>query len=340
MDFDFSFEQRMLADSVAKVLQEFPAVTDRPPYPYEASEVTARLAGLGLFGEGGGGTPLGRADAVAVAMEAGRTIVAAPLIETLAAALALSGQDAEIAARLAAGEPAGVAVSGRLVMRDGRVSGEAVVPHGASAGLLAVPFDGAAGPGWAVLDAADARLEPVDTMDITAGAARARFEGVAMRRRRNALPGSSMDEALQLLALAEIVGAADACLKRTVAYVGERKQFGKPIGSNQAVKHMAADCALAVETMKAAVEYAGWALDAAQEDAGAAEEGRLALLSAASYVGEHGRRVAERCVQMHGGIAFTWDYGLHVPLRRIAFRTATLAGTRTGREALAAHLLD
>jgi len=149
-----------------------------------------------------------------------------------------------------------------------------------------------------------------------------------------------MDDALQLAVLAEIVGAADAMLARTVGYVSGRHQFGKPIGSYQAVKHSAADCAVAVETMKAAVEYAGWALDAARDDAAMAQEARLALQAAASFVGEHGRRVAERCVQMHGGIAFTWDYGLHVPYRRIVFRTATLAATRAAREALASHILD
>ncbi|MEX0408269.1 acyl-CoA dehydrogenase family protein [Aquibium sp. LZ166] len=338
MHFDFSFEQRTLAESVAKILKSFPPVTQAAPYPYDAGQPMKALAALGLFGEGEEGSPLGHTDAVAVAMEAGRTIVAAPVVEALAVAVALSGSRPDIASRLAAGEVPGVAVSGGIERIGGELSGEAIVPHGAAAGFLLLPVAGEGARDWILVEPGDVEAAPVETTDITSGAARLKISGLPAPAAGNGADG--MDRALRLFALAEIVGAADACLERTVAYISERKQFGKPIGSNQAVKHMAADCAVSLEAMKAAVEYAGWALDEAQEDTAAAEEASLALLSAASYVGEHGRRVAERCVQMHGGIAFTWDYGLHLPLRRILFRTATLARMRDGREGLAAHLLD
>lgn len=338
MHFDFSFEQRTLAESVAKILKSLPPVTQPAPHPYHPGEPMKALAGLGLFGEGEEGSPLGHADGVAVAMEAGRTIVAAPVVEALAAAVALSGSRPEVAARLAAGEVPGVAISGRIFRNGSRLSGEAIVPHGASAGFLLLPVETEGARDWILVEPADLEAAPIETMDITSGAVRLGVDGLAAPAPGNG--ADAMDSALRLFVLAEIVGAADACLERTVAYISERKQFGKPVGSYQAVKHMAADCAVSLEAMKAAVEYAGWALDEGREGAAAAQEASLALLSAASYVGEHGRRVAERCIQMHGGVAFTWDYGLHLPLRRILLRTATLARVREGREGLAAHLLD
>lgn len=339
LEFDFSFEQRTLAESVGKLLLSFPPVNAHPPHAYAPGDVTGRLALLGLFGEGAEGSPLGCADMVAVALEAGRTVVAAPVAEALAVAVAFSGANAELAAALAAGKIVAVASSGVLVEAGGRLSGELVVPHAGAAEFVVAPIGRQGVRAWTLIEASAAETAPAETMDITAAVARITVHSA--NEVAELAPGAvAMDDALRLAVLAEIVGAADAALTRTVGYVTERKQFGKPIGSNQAVKHIAADCAVAVETMKAAVEYAGWALDAAREDGAMADEARLALLSAASFVGEHGRKVAERCVQMHGGIAFTWDYGLHVPYRRIVFRTATLAGTRAAREALASHLLD
>ena len=90
MHFDFSFEQRTLAESVAKILKSFPPVTQAAPYPYDAGQPMKALAALGLFGEGEEGSPLGHTDAVAVAMEAGRTIVAAPVGIQMAASLDVS----------------------------------------------------------------------------------------------------------------------------------------------------------------------------------------------------------------------------------------------------------
>lgn len=339
MHFDFSFEQSTLADTTGRFFRSIPPFLQSAPGSCEPRKVLEGLAGLGLFGEGGEGSPLGYVDAAAVAIEAGRSLVAAPATEAIAIAVSLSRGRAGLATRLAAGEVPGVAVNGCLVRRGTKVSGDTVVTHGLAADFLLVPAEGEGGRDWVLLDPSVSTMTPADTMDITAGAARVRIDGASVPAAGGA-DAALMDRALRLLALAEIVGAADACLARTVAYVAERKQFGRPVGSNQAVKHMAADCAVSLEAMKAAVEYAAWTLDAASDDAEAAEEASPALWSAASYVGEHGKRIAERCVQMHGGIAFTWDYGLHVPLRRILFRTATLASVRDGREDLAARLID
>jgi alkylation response protein AidB-like acyl-CoA dehydrogenase len=100
---------------------------------------------------------------------------------------------------------------------------------------------------------------------------------------------------------------------------------------------MAADAALAVQTMRAAVEYAGWSLDQADRDG--SEERERALLMARSFVGDGAREVIERCIQMHGAIAFTWDYGIHRQLRRVLYRANTIARPAESREQIAALVL-
>jgi hypothetical protein len=132
----------------------------------------------------------------------------------------------------------------------------------------------------------------------------------------------------------------EICLERTVGYVRDRKQFGKPIGSNQAIKHMAADAALMVETMRAAVECAGWSFDQASRGGSAElDEAAMAVLTARSFVGANARSVIERCIQMHGAIAFTWEYGLHRHLRRVLYRANTLVRPLQSRERIAALIL-
>ncbi len=100
MDFDFSFEQTLLAESVGKMLCRFPTITDRPPFPYPASDVVRAASAAGLFETADGAFLLGHVDAVAVAQEIGRRLPAAPLTEMLAAGLSLAGSQARIDAAL------------------------------------------------------------------------------------------------------------------------------------------------------------------------------------------------------------------------------------------------
>ncbi|MEU8870056.1 acyl-CoA dehydrogenase family protein [Streptomyces javensis] len=114
---------------------------------------------------------------------------------------------------------------------------------------------------------------------------------------------------------AEAVGAADAALTRTVEYVRAREQFGRPIGSFQAVKHRLADVYVAVQTARSAAYYAAWAT--AEGGAGgteAAVAGGLALAQAL----EAQRTAAAEAVQLHGGIGFTWEHDAHLYFKRAA----------------------
>ncbi|MEJ8573018.1 acyl-CoA dehydrogenase family protein [Microbaculum marinum] len=337
MDFDFSFEQRQIAGSVARMLDSFPVITDHPPHPYPAESLVRAAAETGVFATDGDAFLLGHVDAVAVAIEVGRRLPAAPLVEMLAAGLGLSGSSAPVEAALADGGVLGVAVDGQLALENGAASGRVLVPFAAEAATILAPCATADGRRWITVETGNAELAPAAVLDIATDARWVSVTGAAADPGNAPAPGT-FEDALAVLVLAEMTGSAAACLEQTVAYVGDRTQFGRPVGANQAVKHIAADAAVALEGMKAAVEYAAWCLD--QGDLDSRGDARRALLTARAFVGDHARRIAEACVQMHGGIAFTWDHGVHRYLKRIAYRRSTIARPRQGRAGLADILLD
>src|SRR5918997_3848841 len=109
---------------------------------------------------------------------------------------------------------------------------------------------------------------------------------------------------------AESVGVAARAMEMAVAYAKERHQFGRPIGSYQAVSHACAQMLLEVEGARSAVFWAAWALDHEPETA------PLATACAKAYAGDCGRRVTRAALQVHGGIGFTWEHDLHLFLKR------------------------
>jgi alkylation response protein AidB-like acyl-CoA dehydrogenase len=128
------------------------------------------------------------------------------------------------------------------------------------------------------------------------------------------------------------VGGAERCLELTVAYARQRVQFGRPIGSFQAVKHRLADLLVLVETAATAswAAAASWAADA--------DDAPLLADVAGSWCGEAYRDVAAETVQLHGGIAITWEHDAHRHFKH-AHATATLFGTPEAHRArLAGHL--
>ncbi|MGW6060131.1 acyl-CoA dehydrogenase family protein [Streptomyces sp. NPDC055189] len=126
------------------------------------------------------------------------------------------------------------------------------------------------------------------------------------------------DRAATVLA-AEAVGAADRALERTVEYVKQREQFGRAIGSFQAVKHRLADVYVQVQAARSAAYYAAWAAGAGSEGAGSGPAGAgvervggLALAQALDAL----RTAASEAVQLHGGIGFTWEHEAHLYFKR------------------------
>ncbi len=130
---------------------------------------------------------------------------------------------------------------------------------------------------------------------------------------------------------ADMLGGMSWILADTVEYAKTRQQFGKVIGSFQAVQHMCADMLLLAESSRSAVYYAAWALDA--EPASAARHVSIAK----AYASDAAREVANRGVQVHGGIGFTWEHDLQLYYKR-AKASEVLFGDAAYHRALLAEL--
>ncbi len=264
-----------------------------------------------------GGAGFTLAETHVVLEELGRMLTPTPLLASVVAAEALTrslspskGPQPDLLARIAEGAVATVVWSG-ITEADGVLSGSAEpVLHGDIAEILLV----AAGDGLFVVDPeADGLTRTRLTgMDLTFGFARLDLDGVQAER--------ITDDAASVLAAAHRVGTlataalAVGCAQRgldmTVAYTKEREQFGRPIGSFQALKHRMADLLVKVQMSRAGA----WAAVQAHVH-GEPNADRLAA-AAASYCSESAMVVAAETVQLHGGIAITWEHDAHLVLKR------------------------
>ena len=134
---------------------------------------------------------------------------------------------------------------------------------------------------------------------------------------------------------ADLVGIMDGALADAVAHVAERRQFGVPVGSFQAVQPLAADCLVQIEGARSCVWHAAWAVDQADVD-----EARLAAHTAKAYASRAGRDVVEMTIQMFGGVAITWEYLSHVRARRVWTDRRVLGDETVHWSAIAAARID
>lgn len=137
-----------------------------------------------------------------------------------------------------------------------------------------------------------------------------------------------------LLLASEMVGSSERALYDTVEYTKQRKQFGVVIAKFQALKHMAADMYLLVESAKSAVEYAAWALEAGEEEA------ELAISIAKSYASKASKKVTGDAIQMQGGIGFTWENDMHLFFKRATRSASLLGGAYEHNEKIAKVAID
>lgn len=241
---------------------------------------------------GGAGGEL--ADAAVVVQELGRRLVPTPLLGTTLAELAL----------LAADEPDGEALEG---LAEGTRIGAVVfdpdyVLNGDSADVV-IAADGDRLTRWESF-----RAHPLTTMDPTRRLARLEAGDTTDI---GADPG--LADIAALLLAAEQIGAASRCLELTVDYTKERVQFGRPIGSFQALKHRMADCYVLVQSAKAVVDEA------------IGDPSPTSAALARFTASEAFTAVAAEAVQMHGGIAITWEHDIQLYFKR-AHGSAQLFG--------------
>jgi alkylation response protein AidB-like acyl-CoA dehydrogenase len=216
---------------------------------------------------------LGTVELVVLAEELGYALAPTPLPSTWAAGLfgASGGRGALVVDDLAAD----AAYADVLVDWDGaRVTGAEIAP---------VPS-----------------LDPTRRLFRVTGGEREPMGGDVERARLQAT----------VMTAADSVGVAQRAMEMAVAYAKERKQFGRAIGTYQAVSHACAQMLLEVEGARAAVYWGAWALDHEPETA------PLATACAKAYAGDAGRRVPRSALQVHGGIGFTWEHDLHFFLKR------------------------
>jgi alkylation response protein AidB-like acyl-CoA dehydrogenase len=176
----------------------------------------------------------------------------------------------------------------------------------------------------------------MDTLDLTRKQAKIEFSGTPAELLGDAANGAralatTLDQAAALLS-AEMVGGAQECLDASTQYAKERYQFGRPIGSFQAIKHKCADMLMDVEMSRSAAYYAAWA--AANDP----EELPVAACLAKAYCSEAFFKAAAENIQIHGGIGFTWEHDAHLYFRRAKSSEIYLGDAVYHRELLAQRL--
>jgi alkylation response protein AidB-like acyl-CoA dehydrogenase len=332
MDFRLTSEQQMLRDSVAAALAR---VADGG---WGKAFAEAGVLGI-LVPESDGGLGLGMVEASLVAQEAGFRNAVWPIAETLAALPLLARTCPEEAAVVLAGTKAiSATVASTASPRQGRLRREIKFPFWPDLVRVAVPL----AEGRVALVKPDAETATAEMqVDLSARNMRMAIDSPAT--------GETIVEAppfaprLALLRAAEIAGAARFCFETAVQYLKDRSQFGRPIGANQALKHMAADDFVRLANIRVALDYACAAHDrsvAAPDDREAADEARRAVQVVMAYVPEAARGIAENAMQMHGGIGVTWDYALNAPVRRILRVGAALGAPQAHRRALGRSLAE
>jgi alkylation response protein AidB-like acyl-CoA dehydrogenase len=317
MNFDLNDEQK----EIKQVAHDLLAA--RSPFSKVREAAEASEYDQGLWGElvelgwpgiavsaDHGGQGLGAVELSVLLEELGYACAATPFYATATAAAVIeaAGSDEQRERwlpRLASGE-ATAGVGTRELTADAPDAAVIVLLDGEEAVLV---------------DAAQADIEPLRSIDPTRRFGTVNGDG-------EALGGGAVDRIRAALA-AEVVGVCQRALDMTLEYVKERKQFGVPVGSFQAVSHRCAQMLMHTESARSAAYFAAWAADADPE--------RLpeAAALAAATAADGGREVVAAAIQNHGGIGFTWEADVHWLYKRAQLDSVLLGGSRRHRATLA-----
>ena len=317
MDFDLTEDQREIKNVAHEMLaarSPFAKVREAAEAAEYDDALWREIVELGWPGiavaEEHGGQGLGAVELAVLLEELGYACAATPFLSTaVAAAVIQAGGSDEQRGRWLPG-----LISGEL--RAGLGGPDLVIDgHGADVVVL-LDDDGAR-----LLAGEQAESEPLVAIDPTRRFATVRGEG-------EPLAADAADRVRAAIA-AEVVGVCQRALEMTLDYVKERKQFGVPVGSFQAVSHRCAQMLLHTESARSTAYYAAWAADADPERLGEA----AALAAAAAATGA--REVPASAIQAHGGIGFTWEADVHWLYKRGEVDRALLGGAKRHHAALA-----
>jgi len=365
MDFSFNEEQKSLGETVAGLLKDHPALLSPDPVEGIGEGVWEALAELGLFAllvpEQYEGVGLSFVD-IALSIEAlggglAPSIIASTLIATdIVVRFGSPEQKQDLLPRIARGEiristavleagkdydPAAMeTVASREVISGSKI----LVPGAQEATHFLVLARADTGPVLTIVarDTQGLSLQRHDDLDPSSGFCALTLDNVSLGNDAHIgwdigreIVSRFMDVAATIYAALEI-GIAVKMLDAAVEYARTRVQFGQPIGAFQAIKHKCADIAVLVECGRSAAYYALWAI--AEDD----PDRTRASSMAKAYCGEAARDACNDSIQIHGGMGFTWELGLHRFLRRAkvlehAFGTHRWHYERVMAETLAAQ---
>jgi alkylation response protein AidB-like acyl-CoA dehydrogenase len=371
VNFSFSDDQILLKNSVRAALDEQckpehvrAMFDDAKGYSDHLWGEMAKLGWLGLpFPEEQGGAGLGLVELALVMEEMGRAAYPGPFFATVVLGglgIMLGGAPAQRdkwLSAIAAGkarataalleehldwDPASITATAAKSGSGWTLSGlKRFVPWAHVADVVLVPARSPEGLSLFLVDpkASGVTLKPMVGIDLVSRWSEMRLDKVAVGA--DALLGQagtagplleSLLRRAAVMSSAEMLGAARRCLDMSVEYAKVREQFGQPIGSFQAIRHRCAEMLLEVENAHAAVYYAAWALTAGAEDAAVASS------ICKSYVNEAARKVCGDSIQVHGGIGFTWEYDLHLYMKRAKALEPLYGDTEYHREQIARHV--
>jgi alkylation response protein AidB-like acyl-CoA dehydrogenase len=328
MDFDLSKPQKLLKQSAREFLaRECPAERVRAAMATETADDRALFSAAAdqgwtalIIPETYGGLGLGNVELAVVAEEMGRACMPGPLFATMCATAAIVSAGTEEQKRrwlepIAAGEMRATVALGPEFVLDAGVAD--LVLRFTDRGIAEVE------------GATIVRTPSIDETRKLYSLGGAAGSQPAEEGRRAKSPPLHISVDVATVALcAEMVGGMQWILDATVEYAKTRQQFGRVIGSFQAVQHQCADMLLLTESARSAMYYAAWT------------GGPLATSIAKAYCSEAYREVANRGVQVHGGIGFTWEHDLQLYYRR-AKASETMFGDATfHRERIASLIVD
>ncbi|MGW6792964.1 acyl-CoA dehydrogenase family protein [Streptomyces chartreusis] len=351
-DLLYSEEEEALRAAVRDLLSDHcdaPGVIARTESdtPHDLAAWKALADGMGLAGllvpEDRGGQGATHREAAVVLEELGRAVAPVPyLTSAVVATEALLACDAEggLLAELASGRRIGalavalnVAPGGAYkVVRyeGGALHGElTAIADAAVADVLLAPADDG---GLYAVDADAVTVTPQASLDLTRPVATVTLDGAPGRLLGDAEPAvrRALRAGAGLLA-SEQLGLAEWTLTETVRYLKERKQFNRPVGGFQAIKHRLAQLWLEVVNLRAAARNAADALSTGEYD----EEAAVAVAVAQAYAAPVAVHAAEEALQLHAGIGMTWEHPVHLYLKRAKADSIAYGTAGAHREALA-----
>ena len=332
-----------------------------------------KMAELGWTGlivpEQYGGAGLNMVDMVVVLEEMGKVVFPGPFLASAilgGIAIDLGGSDAQkqrwlpgladgsVRATLAQVEESGrwdaqgIQLPAKAAGTGFTLSGTKLFVHDAhNADVLVVPVrTGGAGPDGITMLLVERKAKGVGvrvlkTMDQTRKLCEVTFDGVTVGP--DAVLGTvgagwalldRLVDRAKVALCAEMCGGAQKVLEMSVEYAKVREQFGKPIGSFQAIQHKCANMMVQVESAKSATYYAAWAV------ANDVPEAHLAACMAKAYTSDAYRFVSAEGIQIHGGIGFTWEHDMHLYFKRAKGSEVTFGDATYNRELVAQVVLD